>query len=243
VILLIDIGNTRIKWACWQDGEWRERGACPVGQAETLAAPIARHDPAWIGVCCVAGAAVRARVETLLAGRPSHWLAPVGQAHGLVNRYERPESLGADRYAGLLACLRHGLAPCVLASAGTALTVDALTGEGEFLGGMILPGAALMRQALAEGTAAVPAQPGQWRAFPRGTGDAVATGILTAMAGAIEAMRERLVGPLAVPVAVVLTGGDAEFLAARLRPPTRVEGNLVLEGLLWLARDLGVSGA
>jgi len=204
---------------------------------------VAECAPTWVGVSCVAGAAARRRIETLLADLPSHWLAPTGSGHGIVNRYDRPETLGADRYAGLIACLRRGHAPCVLASAGTALTVDALTGAGEFLGGMILPGAGPMRRALAEGTAGVPVSAGDWRAFPRSTGDAVATGILTAMAGAVEAMRQRLAAELARDVAVVVTGGDADTLAGRMPGPVKIETNLVLEGLLWLARDLDVAGA
>lgn len=243
MILLIDAGNTRIKWACVEAGEWSASGALPSGAAAGLADVLAAYDPAWVGVCCVAGAEVRARIEALLAGRPGHWLAPAASAHGIVNRYERPETLGADRYAGLIACRRRGHAPCVAVSAGTAVTVDALAGDGEFLGGMILPGVALMRQALAGGTAAVPELPGVWSAFPRSTGDAVATGILTALAGAVEGMRDRLASRLGRAVPVVLTGGDAGTLAARLAGPVTIESNLVLEGLLWLARDLGVSGA
>jgi type III pantothenate kinase len=121
--------------------------------------------------------------------------------------------------------------------------VDALAGDGEFLGGMILPGAGLMRQALAEGTAGVPALAGAWQAFPRATGDAVATGILSAMAGAVESMRQRLAAELGRDAMVVVTGGDAASLAGHLSGPALIEMNLVLEGLLWLARDLGVAGA
>jgi type III pantothenate kinase len=241
MILLLDVGNTRIKWGCWADGAWRGQGAVPVAEAGRLTEVVAGFAPAWAGVCCVAGEAVRVQVDTLLAGLDSHWLAPSGAAHGVVNRYHRPETLGADRYAGLIACLRRGHAPCVIASAGTALTVDALAGDGEFLGGMILPGAALMRRALAEGTAGVAAVTGEWQRFPRSTGDAVATGILTAMAGAVDAMRQRLAAEVGRDVAVVVTGGDAGSLAGCLPGPAMIDGNLVLEGLLWLARDLGVA--
>jgi type III pantothenate kinase len=242
MILLLDAGNSRIKWGCWQAGAWRGQGAVAVAEPEALAEVLAGFAPTWAGVSCVAGPALRARIEVLLAGLPVHWLTAPGEGHGIINRYARPESLGADRYAGLVACQRGGLSPCVLASAGTALTVDALTGEGEFLGGMILPGAALMRHALATGTAAVADTAGGWQPFPRATGDAVETGVLTALTGAVEAMRGRLLGRLGGVVPVVLTGGDGGRLAADLADPVRVENNLVLEGLLWIARDLGVAG-
>lgn len=241
MILLLDIGNSRIKWGAWA-GAWQGRGAIPTGQPEALAAVLAEFRPAWAGLCCVAGEAVLGRVEAVLGGLPRQRLAAEAEGHGIVNRYERPESLGADRYAALIACWRGGRAPCVAVSAGTALTVDALSGDGVFLGGMILPGAALMRRALAEGTAAVAAAPGQWQAFPRSTADAVATGILAGHAGAVAAMRQRLAGAAGGEVAVVVTGGDAEALAAHLAAPVVVVPDLVLEGLLWLARDLGVTG-
>lgn len=243
MILLIDVGNTRLKWACVEAGEWRAQGALPTAEVAGLAEVLASHDPAWVGVCCVAGAAVRAAIEAMLAGRSAHWLAPVRAGHGISNRYARPDSLGADRYAALIACLRRGDAPCVVLGAGTAVTVDALTGDGEFLGGMILPGVVLMRRALAGGTAGVPEAPGHWHEFPRATGDAVTTGVITAVTGAAEAMRRRLGSRLGRTVPVIVTGGDAALLADHLAAPATIVSNLVLEGLLWLARDLGVSDA
>jgi type III pantothenate kinase len=181
------------------------------------------------------------------AGVEAYWLKSSVTGHGIINQYDRPETLGVDRYAALIASYRGGYAPCVVASAGTAVTVDALAGNGEFMGGMILPGAGLMRRALGEGTAAVADVNGRWQAFPRSTGAAVETGIRTAMAGAVTAMRSRLSTQLGQAVATVITGGDADMLAGALSPdgvPGSVSINeyLVLEGLLWLARDMDVPG-
>lgn len=243
MILLVDAGNSRIKWGGWQAGGWQASGALPLAEVDQLAAVLAEHSPAWVGVCCVAGQDACARIAGLLKSIPSHWLASAAQGHGIVNRYERPETLGADRFAGLIGAYRSGLAPCVVVSAGTALTVDALSGEGEFLGGMILPGLGLMRRSLSEATAGVPVMTGGWHDFPRSTGDAVETGVLTAAVGAIEVMQRRLAATLGCNPAVRLTGGDAEKLAGRISATVTIERNLVLEGLLWQARDLGVSGA
>ncbi len=243
MILLVDAGNSRVKWAGWEAGVWQGGGALPVAEVDGLAAVVAEYRPTWTGVSCVADQDTRARIARLLGAAPSRWLDSVAQGHGIVNRYERPERLGADRFAGLIAAFRGGLAPCVVVSAGTALTVDALTGEGEFLGGMILPGVGLMRRALFEATAGVSTLNGDWRDFPRSTGDAVETGVLTAAVGAIEAMQRRLADALGCEPAVRMTGGDAEILAGRISATVTIERNLVLEGLLWQARDLGVSGA
>lgn len=248
MILLLDAGNSRIKWGAWQAGEWHGHGAVPVSGPEALAAVFAEARPTWVGISCVAGTEVRSYLAALCTETSvePHWLVPAATGHGLVNGYERPETLGADRYAALIACVRAGHAPCVVASAGTAVTIDALSGNGEFLGGMILPGAALMRSALGSGTAAVAALEGTWQAFPRRTGDAVETGIWTAISSSVRAMQARLADPVG-RVATVVTGGDAAVLAARLAAdapsgPVITSEYLVLEGLLWVARDLDVPG-
>ncbi len=116
------------------------------------------------------------------------------------------------------------------------MTVDALDATGTFLGGLILPGPQLMRQALSAGTAGVRTLTGQVQDFPRATGDAVETGIWRALTGAVEDMRIRLGQAADRPVVVVLTGGEAQALAAHVSEPRRVVEDLVLEGLACIAR-------
>jgi type III pantothenate kinase len=247
VILLIDAGNSRIKWGLWHANAWQGRGAVPVSEPEALRTVLADTAPSWVGVSCVAGDEIRTRLTALFdeAGVEVFWLKSAATGHGIINRYDRPETLGTDRYAALIACGRSGQAPCVVVSAGTAVTVDALTGDGEFLGGMILPGASLMRHALGTGTAEVTALSGIRQPFPRSTGSAVETGIWTAIPAAVAAMHARLTGQSSQPVTALITGGDAKILAGSLSAfalPGIVKINeyLVLEGLLWVARDLGV---
>lgn len=242
MILVLDIGNSRLKWGAWSDRRWHGQGVLALTEVSKVAALANSYAPEWLGVCCVADENVRRQVEGALKGIPCVWLRSVATGHGVINRYTRPEKLGADRFANLVACQRKGLSPCVVVSAGTALTVDALTGQGEFVGGMILPGAAMMRNGLANGTAGVSATQGSWQAFPRLTEDAVETGIWTALSGAVEAMRSRLVNHLGLTVQIVLTGGDGDRLASHLPGMVRVEQNLVLEGVLWMARDLNIPG-
>lgn len=249
MILLLDAGNSRIKWGLWRAGEWHERGAVPSSEPGALQAVLARTTPRWAAISCVAGDEVRACLAAMLdaAKVRAVWLQSAAKWHGLVNRYEPPESLGVDRYAALIACYKNGYAPCVVVSAGTALTVDVLAGHGEFLGGMILPGAALMARMLSAGTAGVAMTNGDWQLFPRSTGAAVATGIWTAISAVVVAMHGRLTRQSKATVTTVLTGGDAGLLAGRLAAdalsgPVVVDEYLILEGLLWLARDLDVPG-
>jgi len=245
MILLIDAGNTRLKWGLWQAGGWVAKGWLPTDEVAGLAEVLAGRRPGWVGVSCVAGGEARSRLEAQLAGLgcPLFWLRAEARRYGLFNRYTDPASLGPDRYAMLLACRYMGLAPCVVVGAGTALTVDALNGTGEFLGGLILPGAGLMRRSLLAGTAGVAEVAGRVCGFPRSTGDGVETGILLALPAAVEAMRKRLAAQAGDGVQVILSGGDGPLLAGHIAPPVRVVEDLVLEGLSWIARKSDWPGA
>ncbi len=240
-ILLVDAGNTRLKWGVWQGGGWRRKGAMPVGKAAGLAEAIAPDRPGMAWVSCVAGREVGAAIQSGLQrlGTRVMWVSPRAQGCGLTNLYDPPEALGADRYAMLVACLHLGLAPCVVVGAGTAVTVDALAGEGRFLGGLILPGLRLMREALARGTAGVQPRGGRCVDFPRNTADAVVSGSLRALAGAVEAQRRLFSERVGGTPAVILSGGEAAALARYLPEPKRVVEDLVLEGLVWMCRLAG----
>lgn len=115
------------------------------------------------------------------------------------------------------------------------MTVDALSGEGVFLGGFIVPGIDLMHESLTRGTARLKPQRGEFAYFPVSTADAIVSGTLNALVGAIERMlafmtRVEQVAPLAV-----LSGGAAEAVAPLLNAQHELVDNLVLEGLLTIA--------
>jgi type III pantothenate kinase len=245
MLILLDAGNTRLKWGAWARGAWRARGALDNDRIDGLAEALAGYAPTWIGVSCVAGEAVRAGIADYArgVGVAPYWLRPTARLHGLANHYARPESLGSDRFAAVFACHCLDLAPCVMATAGTALTVDALSSRGEFLGGLILPGAGLMRGALARGTAGLADSSGVCQDFPRATGDAIESGIHAALAGAIEAQRARLAAREGGGVAVVLSGGDAAWLRPGLAGDVQVREDMVLEGLLWIAKRSAAADA
>lgn len=244
VILLVDAGNTRLKWALWGAEGWGTKGAVPLDALPGLTAAWAGLRPAWIGVSCVAGPALVEALGALLARFPApvFWLRAMAEGFGIRNGYARPEQLGCDRFAVLVACQRLGLSPCVVASAGTAVTVDALTGQGDYLGGIILPGLGLMRDALRGGTAGVGDVAGGLALFPTSTGDGVETGIRLAAQGAVREMHRRLAACPSAEAApgIVLTGGDAALLAEGMEGSLQPRADLVLEGLRCIAQDLGV---
>jgi type III pantothenate kinase len=127
---------------------------------------------------------------------------------------------------------------CVVVHAGTALTADALDASGVFRGGIIMPGLAMMLQALAANTAALKVAPGHYHDFPINTADALYSGAMQGMCGAVEQMRARLGGEEAKP-RVIVSGGAAAEIAPHLTEPVEVVDNLVLEGVLVLAETSG----
>lgn len=249
MLLLVDAGNTRVKWALVpsgsgnpQDlGRWTEFGLVEHAQLRELA-------EAWRGksivhalVSNVAGQAMREVLEQMVQAAvglqpvPLEWFASVPERGGVRNRYRNPQQLGCDRFASAIGA--HALYPgeaLVVATCGTATTVDAVTPDGVFLGGMILPGLGLMASSLAKNTAQLPqvaeslpvSEP-----FADHTDAAIASGCLAAQAGAIERAVAAHARHGAKPVRCILSGGAATLIAPHLNVPHECIGNLVLIGL------------
>jgi len=243
-ILVIDIGNSRMKWGLTGPHGWSALGVTPNSDIGTLALRdwhnLAR--PFRVVGVNVAGEAARVRVEGQLTRwrLVPEWLTASASACGVTNDYARPSQLGADRWASLIAAWQRSntteLFPpaCVVVNAGTAVTIDVLDAQGVFRGGLILPGVRLMLQTLAENTAALKSAPGEFRDFPDNTADALHSGAIQAICGAVEQMR-RQIDTNPARVCVYLAGGAAMDLAPHLNPPIEVVDNLVLEGVLALA--------
>jgi type III pantothenate kinase len=121
--------------------------------------------------------------------------------------------------------------------AGTALTADVLSRDGEFLGGVIVPGHDLMRRALAAHTAGLRRQPGAFHHFPRTTGDAIASGTINALCGTIERIARFMEQGGEKEPLIVIGGGDADRVAEQLGAAVQRVDNLVLEGLVVIARE------
>ena len=234
MLLLVDAGNTRIKWAVADDGAapgvWRAQGAVAHAQMTALASTWRPHGVTRAIVANVAGPALGDALGSMLAPVPVTWFAAVAELDGMRNGYRNPAQLGCDRFAAALGA--RALAPhqaLVVATCGTATTIDAITADGRYLGGMILPGLGLMAASLARNTAQLPeVAPG--RALPAGfadnTDDAILSGCLTAQAGAIE----RAVA-LHRAEACIVSGGAAQYICPVLTVAHRMVDNIVLIGL------------
>ena len=235
--LLLDAGNTRLKWAVVEDGRWCEQGCADYSDLSDVSRHLA------VGIDCYIASVAREqhenRIGLLLApfSITPRWLTAESRFLDLQNSYATPRQLGVDRWMGLIAARQRSQAPTLVVSAGTAMTVDALSAAGVFLGGLIVPGVALMQQALRQGTARVAASDGTWQAFPRTTADAVQSGIVTALCGAIQLQHARLAEFAGGEPRCLLTGGDADKLLPHLALSGEQVPALVLEGMERVAKE------
>ncbi|MGH6647749.1 type III pantothenate kinase [Aquabacterium sp.] len=248
--LVIDIGNTRLKWGLYSQGtsgaDLQAHGAVVledidhlwVQEWQSFAAP-----EAMLG-CVVAGDAIKRRVEEQLAnwGVKPRWVVSSTRASGVVNGYEHPARLGADRWAAIIGARQRALSasstappPVLAVMVGTAVTVDAVDVQGRFLGGLILPGFGLMYRALESGTAGLKVPTGEVHDFPTNTSDALMSGGTDAIAGAIERSLRRLRQHTGQAPLLVMSGGAVSRLSHVTELPAQVVENLIFEGLLALA--------
>ena len=245
MILAIDAGNSRVKWGWYQrdghgNGGWSSIATVSLIEFAASSDHInpfsATHEnPSRIIISNVAGEGAHQLLVnwiSIFEAEPL-WLKGEAETCGVRNSYERPEQLGPDRWAGLIAAktLEPGRA-CLVINAGTCTTVDALSAAGEFLGGLIVPGVDLMRFVLHEHTGSLPLQPGNFVKTPRNTVDAIETGARHAQAGAVERMHRTLGGDSVC----LVSGGGGPALIERLDLPCRYVENLVLEGLAQIGR-------
>jgi type III pantothenate kinase len=241
--LLLDMGNTRLKWALQQASspEWLAHGN--VDWQDNMLAGLT---DAWASLplptAVIAASVVGSEREAQLTAisqalwqREPHWLRTPASACGVRNAYAEPERLGVDRFLALVAAHADGHGACVLASAGTALTLDAMTADGRHLGGLIAPGVQLMQQSLLQATARVrPERSGELLELADNTADAVSSGCWQAAVALVERFARRMAQKLEVTPTLILAGGDAQQLASMLSLPARLSQDNVLRGLaLW----------
>ncbi|MBG8765403.1 bifunctional biotin--[acetyl-CoA-carboxylase] ligase/type III pantothenate kinase [Neisseria meningitidis] len=239
--LLLDGGNSRLKWAWVENGTFATVGSAPYRDLSPLGAEWAEKADGNVRIvgCAVCGEFKKAQVQEQLA-RKIEWLPSSAQALGIRNHYRHPEEHGSDRWFNALGSRRFSRNACVVVSCGTAVTVDALTDDGHYLGGTIMPGFHLMKESLAVRTANLNRHAGKRYPFPTTTGNAVASGMMDAVCGSVMMMHGRLKEKIGAGklVDVIITGGGAAKVAEALPPAflaentVRVADNLVIHGLL-----------
>ncbi|WP_266158965.1 type III pantothenate kinase [Dyella silvatica] len=236
--LLLDLGNTRLKWVLHDGSTEVARGA--VAWNENVEAVLTESwrelaAPSQILGASVVDAAREAQVAAIVTSRyaqSTYWLRTPTAACGVRSAYAEPERLGIDRFLAMVAAYHGGHAPCVLIGVGTGLTLDALAGDGRHLGGLIAPGPQLMQQSLLGATARVrPERPGLILDVADNTADAVASGCWQAAAALVERFVARMSPKLGGSMTVSLGGGDAGQLLPLLAFPAQLMPDGVLYGL------------
>lgn len=245
--LLVDVGNTRIKWATLENGELtRAGGFAHASEPSAAAAALVERVgavPDTVLVSNVAGAAFAAAIAAAVSAGwklDARFAETQPRAGRVRNAYRDYGRLGVDRWLAILAAAaRHPAAVCVV-DAGTAVTIDLVAAGGEHLGGYIVPGPGLMRRALTADTGdlgrltAGEADTREQSTAPgRDTSEAIGNGSLAAICALIERCAARLAEDNRDFV-VVVTGGDAERIMPHVAVDLEYRPRLVLEGLaLW----------
>jgi len=248
--LAIDIGNTRLKWALYQAP--RPGAMVQAHGAEFLENIDRLSDTAWTGLpapdrmlgCAVATDAVKRRVEEQMEALwacPAPWVVAPHAHAGVINGYDHPSRLGADRWVAMIGARQRLLAagpprPLLVVMVGTAVTVEAVDTQGRFLGGIILPGHGIMLRALESGTAGLHVPTGEVRDFPTNTSDALTSGGTYAIAGAIERMAQHLRRHCGGEPVCYMTGGAGWKMAPHITVPFELVDSLIFDGLLVIAQ-------
>lgn len=244
--LLVDFGNSRLKWALAGSGSLLETGAFDwrSGSLERL---LDRHwgtleTPGVVVACVVAPQAAGTLLSQWVKQHwrtEVHFMAADRELLGLSCGYHDPGQLGADRWAALLAAHHRYPQGSLVVDCGTANTIDALAG-GRHLGGFILPGMEAMRAAVLQGTAigetgAARHQTGWWG---RSTASCVELGGVRALVALVEDSLERLQAEGVCDPTLVVTGGQAGFILPSMQVDYRRHDDLVLEGVMLYSKEL-----
>ena len=250
MILLVDVGNTRTKWVLAENSHMLTEIDVCLNQdvASSTIASLAEvvHK---VSIANVAGDTMAQTLTEVMQAveAPVTMVQTTQEACGVRNSYDYPETLGVDRWLSLIAAYDKQKASCLVINAGTAVTIDALSvpkpaDHANFMGGLIMPGVGVMLRTLANNTAQLSVGEGSVMDFPTNTQDAMHTGCLVAVIGAIQRQWQLLQALDQQAPAILLSGGDAEMLVkhlpADLAEKTIIVDNLVLRGLMRMEREV-----
>jgi type III pantothenate kinase len=247
MILVIDVGNTRLKWAWLTSTGLSDQQAVVHREAKpgiwTSALFESSQKPSRILVSNVAGPAM-ARTLTQLArktfGVDVEFVTAAREFQGLTNGYLDPGLLGADRWLALIGAWTLARSAICVVDAGTAVKVDSVDANGQHLGGLIAPGIHMMREALMSKTsdiarAADQSTPSLAGVLANNTVGAVSRGAVFALAGMADRAAEIIEQSTGMKPKLFITGGDAGMITDTMRAHGEIVPDLVLQGLAVVA--------
>ena len=247
--LLIDIGNSCLKWCLYQHGENHSAGSIdyrlgfePARWCEGL-----QLQPESVYLISVASPEI---TNAVIQACDNHWkiktttLQTQRYCAGVSNGYNEPLRLGVDRWAAVVAAYQMIKAAVLVVDSGTACTADLIDQNGLHLGGEIMVGRRLLQQSLSSGTSAIelPFSGNSLQEWGITTTACVEAGAISALCGFVERLQRRARSHLHCDVAVVLTGGDAPALLPHLESMVRYESDLVFRGMMLMAAEKNLGG-
>lgn len=247
-MMLLDIGNSAVKWAIQERGEMMRRG-CFIHKVDDFpkladAAWGELQRPAGLAVANVAGTGME---RSLIAWSEAHWaITPkfvrvAGQAAGVTNAYSEPDTLGIDRWAAMIAAYHEYAGPVCIIDCGTAITIDVVDVDGQHRGGLIAPGIGMMKRCLQNETAEIHAAP-ETDSQPVtllacGTREAIDKGVVYMGSAMIDRVLADIVAEYGEHTTLVMTGGDADSVLPLTGWQPRNDPDLVLKGIALLAGE------
>lgn len=246
MLLVVDVGNTQTHFGTF-DGErlvehWRfasvrtstadELGAALRSLLELRGVGLADLDASIVSSTVPELAPEWAQVGERYLGHETVVVGP-GVKTGMPIRLDNPRELGADRLVNAVAAHAKVGGPCVVVDFGTAITYDAVSAAGEYLGGIIAPGVEISLEALTSRGAKLPkidiAEPRQL--IGKSTVDAIRSGIIYGFASAVDGIVSRLRGELGAETPTIATGGLARAIVPHTTQIDETDDLLTLTGL------------
>jgi len=244
-MLLLDIGNTRIKWARWRQrtlvgarAQAYDRQAL-AHQLQQWFNRVAADEP--VVVCSVAGASLDATVRDWFVDhgkRAPLFVQSKKHQGGVINHYWQPERLGVDRWVAMIGAHDKFTNNLCVISCGSALTVDVVTATGEHQGGLIMPGISMMRKSLLEETAGITDTEGEMTGLADNTADAVYSGCFQLVVAGLTQLLRDFSADYGGDMQCVITGGDGAQVAEAMAMNCSYDANLILHGLGLIADEI-----
>ena len=241
MILLIDIGNTRIKWKFYSEEDESEASGF-IYEAVNLISNLnkvfnsSESHVSRVYISNVAGDEIKSKIYQWVADRfgiEPLFAVSSSEKCGLISAYTPADSLGVDRFLAMIGAKLLNDQPKVVVDCGTATTVDCINMNNEFIGGLILPGVGLMRKSLSSGASALEilADDKNIDYFSTDTASAILSGTVLSTSGVIENAVSQLTLNCGADVSCIITGGDGNFIRSHLEIEAEYHPDLVLKGL------------
>ncbi|MDH5765697.1 MAG: type III pantothenate kinase [Gammaproteobacteria bacterium] len=237
-MLLIDVGNSCLKWAVWNKNNYQSEGTEFYSKEkiiqvfEKLLPVIDKESVVYIS--SVAGKKINKDIECWFyefMNLEVVFLTVESEFKGLKNGYVKTNTLGVDRWLAMIGAWQKYQAGCCVIDCGTAVTMDVINNNGQHLGGVIMPGVGLMCSSLRDGTDAIDVFQGELNSLARSTEDAVTGGCFYVLAEGLNGLIKKYQSEINTDLLCIITGGNGREIAKQFSCKYFYEPRLVMDGI------------